>query len=80
MGRADLEQVADMHVTQVFSFPSGTPGQMDRLTEEERGKLDFAKWFTENRGAYDKFQPTELQSLAHPLADQHRGLGRSALL
>ncbi|MFB9473011.1 epoxide hydrolase family protein [Nonomuraea salmonea] len=74
VGRTDPEHVVGVHVTQVFSFPSGDPAEMEQLTEDERGKLDFAKWFTENRGAYDKLQSTEPQTLAHALADSPAGL------
>ncbi|MET8862658.1 epoxide hydrolase family protein [Nonomuraea sp. NPDC004580] len=74
VGRTDPEHVVGVHVTQVFSFPSGDPAELEQLTEDERGKLDFAKWFVENRGAYDKLQSTEPQTLAHALADSPAGL------
>ncbi|MEV4481047.1 epoxide hydrolase family protein [Micromonospora coxensis] len=73
VGRVDPEHVLGVHVTQVFSFPSGDPGELDGLTDEERGKLAFADWFVHHRGAYDKLQSTEPQSLAHALADSPVG-------
>ena len=74
VGRVDPEHVCGVHVTQVFSFPSGDPAELAGLSEEERGKLAFAEWFTQNRGAYDKLQSTEPQNLAHALADSPAGL------
>src|SRR6185295_3599507 len=50
VGRADPEHVRGVHVTQVFSFPSGDPAELDKLSEEDRGKLAFADWFVQNRG------------------------------
>ncbi|WP_433375220.1 epoxide hydrolase family protein [Actinoplanes sp. CA-142083] len=74
VGRADPAHVRGVHVTQVFSFPAGDPAELEGLTEEERGRLAFADWFVNNRGAYDKLQSTEPQNLAHALADSPAGL------
>jgi pimeloyl-ACP methyl ester carboxylesterase len=74
VGRVDPAHVCGVHVTQVFSFPSGDPAELAGLSEQERGKLAFAEWFSHNRGAYDKLQSTEPQNLAHALADSPAGL------
>ncbi|MFG3703525.1 epoxide hydrolase family protein [Micromonospora sp. NPDC047670] len=81
VGRVDPERVIGVHVTQVFAFPSGDPEEHAGLSEADRGKLAFAEWFVDNRGAYDKLQSTEPQNLAHALADSPAGqLGWSAQL
>ncbi|TDB74867.1 epoxide hydrolase family protein [Micromonospora sp. KC723] len=81
VGRADPERVIGVHVTQVFSFPSGDPAELDRLTGQEKDSLAFGEWFVRNRGGYDKLQSTEPQNVAHALADSPVGqLGWSAQL
>jgi len=74
VGRADPEHVLGVHVTQVFSLPSGDPAELASLTEEERGKVAFADWFVQRRGGYDKLHSTEPQNVAHALADSPVGL------
>ncbi|WP_262282848.1 epoxide hydrolase family protein [Micromonospora sp. MA102] len=74
VGRADPEHVLGVHVTQVFSLPSGDPAELAALTEEERGKVAFADWFVQRRGGYDKLHSTEPQNVAHALADSPVGL------
>ena len=48
-GRIDPEHVVGVHVTQIFSFPSGDPAEMADLTEEEQGELETLTWFYENK-------------------------------
>ncbi|WP_354643042.1 epoxide hydrolase family protein [Kitasatospora camelliae] len=73
VGRVDPEHVIGVHVTQVFSFPSGDPAELAGLGEEDRGKLEFLSWFLENKSAFSKLQSTEPQTLAHALADSPVG-------
>ncbi|NES15687.1 MULTISPECIES: epoxide hydrolase family protein [Micromonospora] len=81
VGRADPAHVLGVHVTQVFSLPSGDPAELAALTEEERGKVAFADWFVQRKGGYDKLHSTEPQNVAHALADSPAGLlGWSAQL
>jgi epoxide hydrolase len=81
VGRADPRHVMGVHVTQVFSFPSGDPDELAGLSEEEMGKVRFLQWWNENGGAYDKLQSTAPQTLAHALADSPVGqLGWNAQL
>lgn len=73
VGRADPERVAGVHVTQVFSFPSGDPAELSSLTEEEQQRLQFLGWFWENLGAYDKLQSQAPQNVGHAIADSPAG-------
>ncbi|MCW3839269.1 hypothetical protein ONA70_04050 [Micromonospora yasonensis] len=63
VGRADPEHVLGVHVTQVFSLPSGDADELAALTEEERGKVAFADWFVQRKGGYDKLHSTEPQNV-----------------
>jgi pimeloyl-ACP methyl ester carboxylesterase len=74
VGRADPEHVLGVHVSQIFSLPSGDPDELAALTEEERGKVAFAEWFVQRRGGYDRLHSTEPQNVAHALADSPAGL------
>ena len=69
VGRADPQHVAGVHVTQVFSFPSGDPAELEGLSEEDQGRLQFLQWWNENGGAHDKMQSLAPQTIAHALAD-----------
>jgi pimeloyl-ACP methyl ester carboxylesterase len=73
VGRFDPEHVIGVHVTQIFSFPSGDPSELEGLSEEDAGKVRFLQWFYENMGAYDKLQSQAPQTLAHALADSPVG-------
>ncbi|WP_129665648.1 epoxide hydrolase family protein [Phytoactinopolyspora endophytica] len=73
VGRVDGEHVAGVHVTQIFSFPSGDPAEMEGLSEEELAGLDHLKWFWEKMGAFNQLQSTQPQTLAHALADSPVG-------
>jgi epoxide hydrolase len=73
LGRVAPDHVIGVHVTQVFSFPSGDPAEFQALSEEEMGKVQFLQWFMENMGAYNKLQSTAPQNLAHALADSPAG-------
>jgi len=73
VGRVDPNHVMGVHVTQVFSFPSGDPAELASLSEEEMGKVRFLQWFYESMGAYDKLQAQAPQTLSHALADSPVG-------
>ena len=73
VGRADPEHVVGVHVTQIFSFPSGDPAELAALSEADMGKVQFLQWFFEQMGAYNKLQSTQPQTLAHALADSPAG-------
>ncbi|PXY19382.1 epoxide hydrolase family protein [Prauserella muralis] len=74
VGRIDPEHVAGVHVTQIFSFPSGDPAELADLTEEESAALAHLQWFWEKMGAFNTLQAQQPQTLAHALADSPAGL------
>jgi pimeloyl-ACP methyl ester carboxylesterase len=74
VGRVDPEHVAGVHVTQIFSFPSGDPSELEGLTEEEQAALQHLQWFWDNMGAYNKLQSQSPQTLAHAITDSPAGL------
>lgn len=74
VGRLDPEHCVGVHVTQIFSFPSGDPAEMEGLTEEEGAALGILKWFWEEKGAFNMLHSQQPQTLAHALADSPTGL------
>jgi len=51
LGRIAPEQVVGVHVTQLFSFPSGDPQELAGLTEAEMGQLQFLQSFNDTMSA-----------------------------
>jgi pimeloyl-ACP methyl ester carboxylesterase len=81
VGRFDPDHVIGVHVTQIFSFPSGDPAELTGLSEEDQKNFDFLQWWVENSGAYDRLQATAPQTVSHALADSPVGqLGWNAQL
>jgi pimeloyl-ACP methyl ester carboxylesterase len=74
VARVDAEHVAGVHVTQIFSFPSGDPAEFEGMTEAELAAMEHLKWFHENLGAFGQLQGQQPQTLAHALADSPVGL------
>jgi pimeloyl-ACP methyl ester carboxylesterase len=74
VGRIDTEHVAGVHVTQIFSFPTGDPAELEGLTAEEQAALQHLQWFWKNLGAFNTLQSQSPQTLAHALADSPAGL------
>jgi len=74
VGRLDPEHVVGVHVTQLFSFPSGDPAEMADLTDDEQAALERLTWFWETLGAFNVLQSQAPQTLAHALADSPAGL------
>src|SRR5215216_5210097 len=74
LGRVEPEHVIGVHVTQIFSFPTGNPAEFEGLTEDEQAALQHLQWFWENMGAFNKLQSQSPQTLAHALADSPAGL------
>ncbi len=74
VGRHDPEHVVGVHVTQVFSFPSGDPAEFEGMSPEELEGMQVLKWFWEEKGAFNQLQSQQPQSLAHALADSPAGL------
>jgi pimeloyl-ACP methyl ester carboxylesterase len=74
VGRLDPEHVVGVHVTQLFSFPSGDPAELVDVTEDEQAGIAHLQWFWENLGAFNVLQSQAPQTLAHALADSPVGL------
>lgn len=73
VGRLDPDHVAAVHVTQVFSFPSGDPSEFDGFGEEEYRRLAFLQRFMDEHSGFNKIQSTRPETLAHALADSPVG-------
>ena len=73
MGRTAPERVIGVHVTQLFSFPSGDPAELVDLDEQELEYLRFLKFFNDNMSGFAKLQESAPQNLAHALADSPAG-------
>ncbi|WP_431877215.1 alpha/beta fold hydrolase [Amycolatopsis sacchari] len=74
VGRLAPERVVGVHVTQIFSFPSGDPAEMADLTEEEAAGLAHLKWFWDTIGAFNVLLSQQPQTVAHALVDSPAGL------
>jgi pimeloyl-ACP methyl ester carboxylesterase len=73
LGRID-PHVVGVHVTQLFSFPSGDPAELTDLTDDEQAALAHLQWFWDTMGAFNVLQSQAPQTLAHALADSPTGL------
>lgn len=74
VGRNDPDHVVGVHVTQIFSFPSGDPAELQNLTEDEQAALQHLEWFWQNMGAFNMVQSQSPQTLAHAITDSPAGL------
>jgi pimeloyl-ACP methyl ester carboxylesterase len=74
VGRLAPESVVGVHVTQLFSFPTGDPAELEGLSEEEQAGLEVLQWFWNEKGAFNVLQSQQPQTLAHALADSPAGL------
>ncbi|RSN14642.1 epoxide hydrolase [Nonomuraea sp. WAC 01424] len=74
LGRIDAEHVVGVHVTQLYSFPSGDPAEFAGLSEEDQAGLAVLDWFWKEKGAFNVLQSQQPQTLAHALADSPAGL------
>ncbi|MEU4546643.1 epoxide hydrolase family protein [Nonomuraea dietziae] len=74
VGRLAPANVVGVHVTQIFSFPSGDPAEFEGMTEEELAAMEVLKWFWEEKGAFNLLHSQQPQTLAHALADSPVGL------
>ncbi|WP_327108999.1 epoxide hydrolase family protein [Nonomuraea glycinis] len=74
IGRIAPDHVVGVHVTQIYSFPSGDPAEFAALTEEDQAGLAVLDWFWKEKGAFNVLQSQQPQTLAHALADSPAGL------
>jgi epoxide hydrolase len=74
VGRYDPDRVVGVHVTQLFSFPSGDPSEFADMTEEDMAAMRFLEEFTSGGGlAYNSYQSAQPQTLAYALQDSPAG-------
>ena len=76
LGRHDPEHVLGVHVTQIFSFPSGDPSEMADLTSEEQRELGTLQWFYENKMSFNTLMAQQPQTLSFALLDSPVGPAR----
>lgn len=74
IGRIAPDRVIGIHVTQLFSFPSGDPAEMDGLSREDEAALVHLQWFHANKMAFNVLHSQQPQTLAYALADSPLGL------
>ena len=74
LGRIDPEHVVGVHVTQIFSFPSGDPAELADLTPDEQEQLEILQWFYENKFSFNTLMSQQPQTLAFALLDSPTGL------
>jgi epoxide hydrolase len=74
VGRQDPERIVGVHVTQLFSFPSGDPAEFADMSEEDMAAMKFLEEFTAGGGlAYNAYQSAQPQTLAYALQDSPAG-------
>ncbi|MFD2355637.1 epoxide hydrolase family protein [Nonomuraea ferruginea] len=78
IGRVDPGHCVGVHVTQLFSFPSGDPAEFAGLSEEDQQGLAVLDWFWKEKGAFNVLHSQQPQTLAHALMDSPLGPGRLA--
>ena len=74
VGRHDPSHVVGLHVTQIFSFPTGDPSEMADLTQEEGRELGTLQWFYENKMSFNTLMAQQPQTQAYALLDSPVGL------
>jgi epoxide hydrolase len=74
VGRLDPEHVIAVHVTQVFSFPSGDPAEFEGMSAEDGAAMQKLQWFMDHKISFNQLQSQQPQTLAHALADSPVGL------
>ena len=74
VGRLDPDHVVGVHVTQIFSFPSGDPSEFVDMTEQEASELATLQWFVENKFSFNTLMAQQPQTLAYAINDSPLGL------
>jgi pimeloyl-ACP methyl ester carboxylesterase len=74
VGRVDPGHVIGVHVTQLFSFPTGDPAEFAGLSDEDQAALAHLQWFMDNKFAFNVLHSQQPQTLAFALADSPVGL------
>jgi pimeloyl-ACP methyl ester carboxylesterase len=74
VGRHDPQGVVGVHVTQLFSFPSGDAAEFADMSEDDLAAMQFLEQFTASGGlAYSAYQSAQPQTLAYALQDSPAG-------
>jgi pimeloyl-ACP methyl ester carboxylesterase len=74
LGRHDADHVVGVHVTQLFSFPSGDPSEFVDLSDEDAAAVQFLEGFTQGGGlAYNAYQSAQPQTLTYAMQDSPAG-------
>jgi pimeloyl-ACP methyl ester carboxylesterase len=74
LGRIDPEHVVGVHVTQLFSFPSGDPAEMNDLGQDEQSQLRTLQWFYENKFSFNVLMAQQPQTIGYAIDDSPVGL------
>ena len=74
LGRIDAEHVVGVHVTQVFSFPSGAPDEMKDLSSDEQKQMQTLQWFFENKFSFNSLLSQQPQTIGYAIDDSPVGL------
>ena len=74
LGRIAPDHVIGVHVTQLFSFPSGDPAEFAGLSDDDQAALQRLQWFYENKFSFNQLHSQQPQTLAYALADSPAGL------
>jgi epoxide hydrolase len=74
LGRIDGEHVLGVHVTQLFSFPSGDPAEFEGMSAADMAAMQHLQWFYENKFSFNTLHSQQPQTLAFALADSAAGL------
>jgi epoxide hydrolase len=74
MGRIAPDSVVGVHVTQLFSFPSGDPAEFADMSEEDLEAMRFLEEFAGSGGlAYNQYQSAQPQTISYALQDSPAG-------
>jgi pimeloyl-ACP methyl ester carboxylesterase len=73
-GRIDAEHVVGVHVTQIFSFPSGDPEEFAKITPEEQQALEVLQWFYDTKMSFNILHSQQPQTLSYAITDSPVGL------
>ena len=74
LGRIDPDHAVGVHVTQLFSFPSGDPNEMKDLGPDELSQLQTLQWFYENKFSFNVLMSQQPQTLGYAIDDSPVGL------
>jgi epoxide hydrolase len=74
VGRLAPDRVVGVHVTQLFSFPSGDPAEFADMSEEDMAAMKFLEEFSGSGGlAYNQYQSAQPQTISYALQDSPAG-------